>query len=118
VQFVSLPCIEKCKFNFLILLSVIRSWVTFLPGFCLTPEYTKPFLKSCVRDNLDTCIHSDRLMMWMEFIKEYRIYKAFGTVNLTLFFKPVLSDKDLAGSSQIWVTVVSVCCFQVSLQSE
>jgi len=97
------------------ILSVIRNWVMFLPGYCLTSEYTKQFLKLCGRDHLDSCFHSDRLMMWMEFIKEYQIYKAFDTVNLTLFFKPVLSVKDLAGNSQSWITVVSICCFQVHL---
>jgi hypothetical protein len=77
----------------------------------------KPFLKLCGRDHLDFHIHSD-MLMWMEFLKEYWIYKAFDTVNLTLFFKLVLSVKDLAGSSQSWVTVVSMHCFQVHLQSE
>ena len=42
----------------------------------------------CVlRDHLDSHIHSDRLMMWMEFRKEYQNYKACDTVNLTLFFQ-------------------------------
>jgi len=89
----------------------------FLPGYWLTSEYTKPFLKLYGRDHLDFRIHSD-MLMWMEFLKEYWIYKAFDTVNLTLFFKLVLSVKDLAGSSQSWVTVVSMRCFQVHLQSE
>jgi hypothetical protein len=57
-------------------------------------------------------------MMWMEFIKEYWIYKAFDAINLILLFKPVLSVKDLAGSSQSGVIVVTVCYFQVHLQIE
>ena len=94
VQFVLIPCFEKYKLYFIMLLSVIVVMSCFCLAFTFTSEYTKSFLRLCGTNQLDSPVHSCRLM-WMEFSKEYLIYKSSDTAILTVSIKSVLSVKDL-----------------------